>query len=188
MQTQDDASAGLLAAVAALRQDSAGAAPRDQVLGLFRRHLTRIQQQVRDEFETYRMAGVEAAQRLTALSDGVVRALFAHAVAEIAGPGGLRDQVGIAATGGYGRMMLAPFSDIDLLFLAPDEPEPVTLRVIEFMLYFMWDLGLKVGHATRSIAHCLADAEEDLTIRTSLMDARLLAGDARFVRSVPGRL
>jgi [protein-PII] uridylyltransferase len=183
MQTQDDASAGLLAAVAALRQDSAGAAPRDQVLGLFRRHLARIQQQVRDEFETYRMAGVEAAQRLTALSDGVVRALFAHAVAEIAGPGGLRDQVGIAATGGYGRMMLAPFSDIDLLFLAPDEPEPVTLRVIEFMLYFMWDLGLKVGHATRSIAHCLADAEEDLTIRTSLMDARLLAGDADLFAS-----
>ena len=69
----------------------------------------------------------------------------------------------------------------------PTNPIPVTLRVIEFMLYFMWDLGLKVGHATRSIAHCLADAEDDLTIRTSLIDARLLAGDAAVVRGVPER-
>jgi len=152
--------------------------PRDLVLATFRRHLARIQKHVRDEFETYRMAGVEAAQRLSALTDGVVRVLFEHAVQEIAGTAGLADPVAIAATGGYGRCMLAPFSDVDLLFLAPDQPSPATLRVIEYMLYFMWDLGLKVGHATRSISQCLADAEEDLTIRTSLLDARLLIGNA----------
>ncbi len=152
-------------------------APRDAALATFRRHLAHIQQHVRDQFETYRMAGVEAAQRLSALTDGVVRVLFDHAVSEIAGPAGLADRVAVVATGGYGRAMLAPFSDIDLLFLAPDSPAPSTLRVIEFMLYFMWDLGLKVGHATRSIAQCLADADADLTIRTSLLDARLLTGD-----------
>jgi [protein-PII] uridylyltransferase len=172
----DETTAALAAALAALR--ASGAMPqRDAVLAVFRRHLARIRQTVRDDFETYRMAGVEAASRLARLTDGVVRQLFAHAVAEVTGNAGLSDRVAIIATGGYGRMMLAPFSDIDLLFLAPDEPSAETLRVIEYMLYFMWDLGLKVGHATRSIAHCLADAQTDLTIRTSLMDARLLAGD-----------
>ena len=173
----EDAAAVLSLALAELR--TADAKPtRDMALTTFRRHLARIQQHVRDEFETYRMAGVEAAQRLSALTDGTVRVLFHHAVDEIAGPEGLADSVAIIATGGYGRSMLAPFSDIDLLFLAPDTPAPATLRVVEYMLYFMWDLGLKVGHATRSIGQCLTDAAADLTIRTSLLDARLLAGDA----------
>jgi [protein-PII] uridylyltransferase len=180
-QSPDQTTASLADTLALLR--AAGAPSRDAVLSAFRRHLGRIRETVRDDFETYRMAGVEAARRLARLTDGVVRLLFEHAAAEIATaanlPGHqLQDRVAIAATGGYGRMMLAPFSDIDLLFLAPDEPRPETLRVIEYMLYFMWDLGLKVGHATRSIAHCLADAQTDLTIRTSLMDTRLLAGDA----------
>ena len=156
---------------------------REAALSAFRRHLARIQQHVRDEFETYRMAGVEAAQRLSALTDGVVTVLFAHATAEIAGPQGLPDRVAVAATGGYGRAMLAPFSDIDLLFLAPETPSPATLRVISYMLYFMWDLGLKVGHATRSITQCLADANTDLTIKTSLLDARLLTGDPALFAS-----
>jgi [protein-PII] uridylyltransferase len=174
----EDAAAVLSRALADLRQ--AGARPsREAALTTFRRHMARIQQHVRDEFETYRMAGVEAAQRLAALTDGVVRVLFDHAIQENA-PSSLSDHVAIAATGGYGRSLLAPFSDIDLLFLAPEAPAPATLRVIEYMLYFMWDLGLKVGHATRSIAQCLADAESDLTIRTSLLDARLLAGDTQL--------
>jgi [protein-PII] uridylyltransferase len=174
----DDAGVALREAIAQL--GAGGSVPRDAALGAFRRHLARIQQHVRDEFETYRMMGVEAAQRLAALTDGVVQVLFEHALSQIVGPAGLVDAVAIGATGGYGRSMLAPFSDIDLLFLAPDEPQPATLRVIEYMLYFMWDLGLKVGHATRSIGQCLADAESDLTVRTSLLDARLLAGDAEL--------
>lgn len=176
----EDAATVLSQALLQLRADAAASGtvvPRDQALSAFRRHLARIQQHVRDEFETYRMAGLEAAQRLSALTDGVVRVLFDYAEGEIAGAARLTDRVAIAATGGYGRRVLAPFSDVDLLFLGPDEPDPTTLRVIEFMLYFMWDLGLKVGHATRSIAHCLADADSDLTIRTSLLDARFVTGD-----------
>jgi [protein-PII] uridylyltransferase len=182
----EDAAIVLTQALAQLRAGGQGM-PRDAVLGLFRRHLARIQQVVRDDFETYRMAGVEAAQRLADLTDGVVRALFEHAVEDATAGHGLTDRIAITATGGYGRRMLAPFSDIDLLFLAPDEPEPATLRVIEFMLYFMWDLGLKVGHATRSIAHCLTDADEDVTIRTSLLDARIIAGDAPLFEEFLGR-
>ena len=81
-------------------------------------------------------------------------------------------QLSVAATGGYGRGVLAPFSDIDLLFLTTEEPSPQTLRVVEYMLYFLWDLGLKVGHATRSIEDCLVEGGKDTTIRTALLDAR----------------
>jgi [protein-PII] uridylyltransferase len=83
----------------------------------------------------------------------------------------------MAATGGYGRATLAPFSDIDLLFLTETGSTPAMERAVEFILYFLWDLGLKVGHATRSIADCLTEAKGDVTIRTSLLDARCLAGD-----------
>ncbi len=181
----EDAATVLAQALAQLRGTGA-AVPREAALGTFRRHLARIQQHVRDAFETYRMAGVEAAQRLASLTDGVVRVLFDFAVQSAAG-GALSDRIAIAATGGYGRAMLAPFSDVDLLFVAPEAPAPETLRTIEFMLYFMWDLGLKVGHATRSIEHCLIDAAEDLTIRTSLLDARLVAGDGALFEEFLGR-
>ena len=171
----EDVSAVLSQALAEL--DIGGQPPaRDAALSAFRRHLARIQLHVRQEFETYRMAGVEAAQRLSALTDGVVQVLFAHAMREVGSEAA--SPVAVAATGGYGRSMLAPFSDVDLLFLAKDDPAPATLRAVEYMLYFMWDLGLKVGHATRTISQCLADAKADLIIRTSLLDARLLTGDA----------
>jgi [protein-PII] uridylyltransferase len=73
--------------------------------------------------------------------------------------------------------VLAPFSDIDLLFLTAAEPGRAALRTVEFMLYFLWDMGLKVGHATRSVGDCLSEAHGDVTIRTSLLDARWLAGE-----------
>ena len=147
----EDAAIVLTQALAQLRAEGQGM-PRDIVLSLFRRHLARIQQVVRDDFETYRMAGVEAAQRLADLTDGVVRVLFEHAVDETTAGRGLTDRIAITATGGYGRRMLAPFSDIDLLFLAPDEPEPRHPARDRVHALFHVGPGLKVGHATRSIA------------------------------------
>ena len=73
--------------------------------------------------------------------------------------------------------MLAPFSDIDLLFITPEQPPPETLAAVEFSLYFLWDLGLKVGHATRTVVECVAEAERDVTVRTSMIDARQITGD-----------
>ena len=61
----------------------------------------------------------------------------------------------IVATGGYGRAMLAPGSDIDLLFLLPYKQTPWGESVAEYMLYMLWDLGFKVGHATRTVDQCL---------------------------------
>ncbi len=159
---------------------------RDQAIGVFRRHLALVQQDVRAEFEDYRLSGARAAERLSTLVDGLVATLWRYTGAAHPAPDAL-PPIAIAATGGYGRGLLAPFSDIDLLFLTTDEPSPTTLRAVEFMLYFLWDLGLKVGHATRSIVQCIAEARRDVTVRTSLIDARLLAGDGRLFEQFRAR-
>jgi [protein-PII] uridylyltransferase len=171
----DHATAQLADALAQLT-DEAGHAPRDAVLGVFRRHLARIQHSIQDAFEHDQYSGVRAARALACLVDGLVEVLYGHATSE--GVLGRPDRLSIIATGGYGRRVLAPFSDVDLLFLTQKEPDPHTLQVVEYMLYFLWDLGLKVGHATRSVEDCLAESAKDATVRTSLLDVRLLCGDA----------
>ena len=183
------------AATAQLRQAIAAASTgrdpmsRDVALDVFRRHLARLQVHVRDVFEQGNLPGLRAARLLSDLTDGLITALFDYAVSLVPGaakPGGLK--LTIAASGGYGRAVLAPFSDLDLLFLTPDRRRMAFLgrasdqadvhRTVEFMLYFLWDLGLKVGHATRSVRECIQEAASDVTIRTSLLDARLVAGES----------
>ena len=122
------------------------------------------------------LTGLAAARLNAGLMDELVSALFGYALAIL--PIESQDRLAMAATGGYGRSTLAPFSDIDLLFLTDAKAAPLRVeRAVEFILYFLWDLGLKVGHATRSIPECLKDAKADVTIRTSLLDARCISGD-----------
>src|SRR5437660_9519706 len=87
------------------------------------------------------------------------------------------EKLAIVAVGGYGRGEVAPYSDIDLLFLLPYKQTPHTEQVIEYLLYLLWDLGLRVGQATRSVAECLRYAKSDLTIRTALLEARYIWGE-----------
>ncbi|MEE8333108.1 MAG: [protein-PII] uridylyltransferase [Alphaproteobacteria bacterium] len=87
------------------------------------------------------------------------------------------ERICAAAVGGYGRGEMAPFSDIDLLFLLPYKVTPRIEQIIESVLYLLWDLGLKVGHATRSVDECIRLSREDITIRTSVLEARLIWGD-----------
>ena len=163
-------------ALAALAAEEKGSIPREAAVAAFRRHLARIQSFVQNAFEQEQFTGLQAARLLGALIDGVIGVLFEHATEEL----GFNEpaHLSIAATGGYGRGVLAPFSDIDLLFLTAEDASPQTLRVVEYMLYFLWDLGLKVGHATRSIEDCLVEGAKDTTIRTALLDARHVAGNA----------
>ncbi|MGY8999831.1 MAG: [protein-PII] uridylyltransferase [Rhodospirillales bacterium] len=87
------------------------------------------------------------------------------------------EQLCVVATGGYGRGELAPFSDLDLMFVIPYKETAYSEQIIEFMLYMLWDLGLKVGHSTRSVDEAIRLSKQDLTIRTSILDARWLWGD-----------
>lgn len=185
--TPEDAALVLIDALAAIGTD--GIIPREAALGVFRRHLSRIQNHVREAFEHGELSGLQAARLLASLSDGLISALhdYADRVIDLGDVDAGRPAKAassllcIAATGGYGRGMLAPFSDIDLLFITGAMPgeaaSPRALAKVEFMLYFLWDLGLKVGHATRSVSECISESATDVTVRTSMIDARRLAGD-----------
>ncbi len=151
---------------------------RDQALGTFRRHFARIQTTVRSRFEHGELTGTEAARLLAEFTGGLIEVIYAYSLARSGAT--LDAPLALLATGGFGRSVLAPMSDLDLLFLTAEEPTGAVRQVVEFMLYLLWDLGLKVGHATRTIDDCLAVAKGDLSVRTALLDARLLAGDARL--------
>ncbi|MGH7108251.1 MAG: nucleotidyltransferase domain-containing protein, partial [Acetobacteraceae bacterium] len=162
-----------------------GAIKRDQALGVFRRHFARIQSTVAERFEQGDLSGLGAARQLAALTEGLIRSIFTYALAR---SGAEPDQkLALVATGGFGRGLLAPSSDIDLLFLSDAEPTGPIRQVVEFLLYLLWDLGLKVGHATRSLADCLNVATADLSVRTALLDARLLEGDGALFAEFAAR-
>ncbi|MFL5128900.1 MAG: [protein-PII] uridylyltransferase [Microvirga sp.] len=97
------------------------------------------------------------------------------------------ERLAVVATGGYGRGTLAPGSDVDLLFLLPYKQTAWGESVVEAMLYVLWDLKLKVGHATRSVEECLREAHADMTIRTSLLEARFLFGDRELFDNLEKR-
>ncbi|MFG1376741.1 [protein-PII] uridylyltransferase [Xanthobacter autotrophicus] len=117
--------------------------------------------------------------RLSALQDAVIAC--AHEVATSflypADNPSRSERMAVAAVGGYGRGMMAPGSDTDILFLLPYKQTAWGESVAEAMLYMLWDLGLKVGHATRSVDECLRQARADFTIRTSILEARYIVGD-----------
>ena len=123
--------------------------------------------------------GRRCAEGLSAFQDELIRLVYDYTVANVYRATNPSDaeRMAIIATGGYGRGLLAPFSDVDLLFLLPYKQTPWGESVVEYMLYLLWDLGLKVGHATRTVEQSLKLSRADITIRTALLDARLILGD-----------
>src|ERR1700728_3778655 len=124
--------------------------------------------------------GRRCAERLCLLQDEVIRILFEFAAGELYAPRvhSQAERMAVIATGGYGRGLLAPGADIDLLFVLPYKQTAWGESVAEALLYCLWDMGLKVGHATRSISECIRQAKADMTIRTALLESRHLFGDA----------
>ena len=98
------------------------------------------------------------------------------------------ERIALIAVGGSGRGEMAPFSDVDLLFLAPYKLTPWAESLIESMLYILWDLKLKVGHSSRTVEECLRLARDDYTIRTSLVEERYLVGDEALANELTEKL
>lgn len=116
----------------------------------------------------------------SAAQDAIIQALLDHAAQKIfpAANPSTGERFAVIAVGGYGRGLQAPFSDIDLLFLTPYKRASRVEQMVEHTLYLLWDMGLKVGHATRSVDDCIRLAKSDMTIRTSLLEERLIWGEA----------
>ena len=173
-------SARIAAAVEALATEHAG---RDDV---FR---TAVAQLMKAELSAARDAaqklllkdrhGRRCAERLCLVQDEIIRILYTAATQHLYRtpiPSGA-ERMAVVATGGYGRGLMAPESDIDLLFILPYKQTAWGEQVAEAILYCLWDMGLKVGHATRSVDESIRQARGDMTIRTAILEMRFLTGD-----------
>ncbi|WP_039388975.1 [protein-PII] uridylyltransferase [Novosphingobium sp. MBES04] len=139
-------------------------------------------------------AGHEIAEAQAFLTDQLLRVMHDHVVKHVypAVNRSKGERLCFMAVGGYGRGEMAPHSDVDIAFLTPMKHTPWCEQVIEAMLYFMWDLGLKVGHSSRSLDDMVRMSKSDLTIRTAMLEGRYVWGDqdvyeeaqARFWRDV----
>ncbi len=140
--------------------------------------------------------GLAAARANSYRIDQLVRLLYDYVTKKLypASNPSTGEVLSLVALGGYGRGELAPHSDIDLLFLLPYKLTPRSEQVTEELLYFLWDLKFKVGHAVRSVDDCIRMAKGDHVICTSILEARWLWGDQalyldlkrRFRREIQG--
>ncbi len=123
------------------------------------------------------------------VTDVIVRIAYQLCASDLVDADGKAAQgMAVVAVGGYGRGEMAPQSDVDLLFLTPSSNPQGAEQLAEAMLYLLWDLKLKVGHATRSPKDCLKLAREDYTIRTTLVEMRLLIGAEPVFTGLRNRL
>ncbi|HMS96705.1 MAG TPA: [protein-PII] uridylyltransferase, partial [Tabrizicola sp.] len=123
------------------------------------------------------------------LTDALVEAAFAAALVLHPLPNPTEaERIAVLGVGGYGRAEMAPQSDVDLLFLTPWKITPWAESVIETMLYMLWDLKLKVGHSSRTVADCLRLGREDITIRTALLEHRFVCGHAPLAAELGEKL
>lgn len=127
--------------------------------------------------------GREIARQRSELVDIVLRHLY-DAARKLQGAEGKKlVELALVATGGYGRGELNPFSDVDILFLHDDAVKsmPSALNeMIQLILYMLWDVGFKVGHATRSISGAITHANSEMLSKTALLESRLITGDKQL--------
>ena len=133
--------------------------------------------------------GAKCARNLCTAQDEIIRAIHKFATEHVypdANPSEA-EAVALAAVGGYGRATLAPGSDIDLLFILPYKQTPWGEQITEYILYMLWDLGQKVGHAVRSVDDCIRMSKADMTVRTATLEARFLTGQRELFDTMVSR-
>jgi [protein-PII] uridylyltransferase len=154
---------------------------RRENLGQVARHAV---QQARARLEAWNAAGASGEQVVVAFTevmDRIVRFLYEAAVADFASRNvAAKQRCAVLAQGGYGRGELNPFSDVDLLFLYQWKVTPFVESVAEKILYSLWDTGIQVGHAVRSVPECARLAAKDFKVKTALLDARFLCGSTEL--------
>lgn len=134
-------------------------------------------------------SGAEAMEALTELVDGLIIGRYRNGLRQLgeAAESASSQACCLVALGGYGRRELAPQSDIDLMVLFKPDAKEMIPDLVKTVLHPLWDAGFQVGHSVRTIQECLDLATEDLTIRTSMMEARFLVGSTQLFQEFHGR-
>jgi len=127
-------------------------------------------------------SGQESVQAHAGFMDRFLSQLFALTSEDVRREGLVPQSTVLVALGGYGRGELHPSSDIDVMVIYDGELSPHVQRITQELLYTLWDLGLQVGHSCRSLPDCLAMARTDFPSRTSMQEARYVAGDRLLFR------
>jgi len=152
---------------------------RPKVVGLLKGALEKGREELARRLAEQPSAGYQCVYGHSFLMDQLIRVLHDHVIADVfpAPNPTAAQRLTLIAVGGYGRGEMAPHSDVDIAFITPAKSTPWCEQVIEAMLYYLWDLGLKVGHSSRSLDEMVRMAKHDLTIRTAILEGRYLWGD-----------
>jgi [protein-PII] uridylyltransferase len=135
------------------------------------------------------VSGEQIVQARSLIVDLLIERIARTAVEEKFEGASIDGQFAIIALGGYGRQELAPYSDIDIMFLHQNRKDvAIAAKLSEAILYLLWDVGFNVGHSVRSLADCVSMAREDVISRNSMIDARLLWGDKKLFEQLVERL
>ena len=169
-----------------------GGGATEEVSGILRQALVEGRAEIERRLASEPGNGRAAARATAFLHDQIVRLAYDFVTERIQDAS--LEQVALVGLGGTGRGEMAPFSDLDLMFLSANAPTPEEERAAEALLHLLWDLNLKVGHSIRSIPQLIALAKKDKTVRTAFLEARLLCGEssvfeaatARFRKTVVG--
>ncbi|GGZ03606.1 [protein-PII] uridylyltransferase [Novosphingobium colocasiae] len=165
--------------IAGIVEDIGAAKGRQAVVELLREALEDGRSEIARRLREKPSAGHEVAEAQAFLVDQLIRLIHDHVTAHVypAINRSTGERLAILAVGGYGRGEMAPHSDVDVAFITPIKSTPWCEQVIEAMLYFLWDLGLKVGHSSRSLSEMVKMCRSDLTIRTAMLEGRYVWGD-----------
>jgi len=169
----------LAAAVAEAVAEQGPQKARPRIVALLREALEAGRAELTTRLAAHPSAGHEITHGHAFLIDQLIRVIHDHVFADLlpAEKRGKAERLTLIAVGGYGRGEMAPHSDVDIAFITPGRTPPQCEQAIEAMLYYLWDLGIKVGHSSRSLDEMVKMAKADLTIRTAILEGRYLWGD-----------
>ncbi len=169
----------LTEAIAAIVDDKGEAAGRQDIVELLRAALRDGRKEIGRRLDERPYAGHDAANAQAFLIDQIIRIIHDHVTGNVypVGNRSTGERMTIMAVGGYGRGEMAPHSDVDIAFVTPIRSTPWCEQVIEAILYFLWDLSLKVGQSSRSLDEMVKMCRSDLTIRTAMLEGRYVWGD-----------
>lgn len=169
----------LAGAIDALVEEKGTEGARAGIVALLRDALEAGRAEIARRLEENPSAGHECTGAQSFLVDQILRVVHDHVTTHVypVANRSSAERLALLAVGGYGRAEMAPHSDVDIAFITPTRRAPWCEQVIEAMLYFLWDLGLKVGHSSRTLDEAIRMAQGDLTIRTALLESRFVWGD-----------